>query len=218
MAQPKKPDAETPPTPKGPAGTPLPTPDEVLARLEQTRRAADLLERRITAWETSLDDVRRGIHRIEHTPVDGAPDWQTRVDEMSHRLARLERSRDDETPPPPTLRAAATARPAGALAPAPIDVLVAIVRARWSPPDARPGDPVALTATCDGLADGTIVSTVIRTSGEDRTIVELEAKSDGDRVRANWTVPTPAPAPELYFEMTYKSWTTRSPVLDLARD
>lgn len=193
---------------------PVPNAAMALANLEQVRAKAELLERRITSWESALEDIRKDIYRLQKTSAPEPGEAAALLDELSHRVARLEERREETALPPPG-KVPATRRPPSTQRRASNDEAVAIVRARWEPNQGKPGDRIALTAQCDGIDPGTTVPIRICSATESTPIVEIDGQCDGDVVRAEWTVPENLPTNELIFEIAYRGWVARSPILDI---
>jgi hypothetical protein len=191
--------------------TPQALPDalQVLAELETVRRKADLLERRVAAWEGELAEVRRVMHALLKARDPQTGDWRAQAAELEHRIARLERRRE-------ALAQAPQLSPvvAGRGDPLAADPdAVAIVRARWMPPQAQRGAAVELLATSDGIAPGTPVTFTVRTLASDLPLTEIVGVCDGERLAARWRVPADLPEGELVFEVRHGGAAAQSPAL-----
>lgn len=202
-----------------PAKTGQATPDaapnalQVLAELELLRRKAELLERRVAAWENELVEVRKAVHQLQKARDPAAPEWQQSVGELSHRVARLERRREAQAAEPAVSPVLPRGAGAGHTA---VDLdAVALVRARWLPSEAERGQVVELLATSDGIAAGTPVTFTVRSLVHDLPVAEVVGACDGDQVAARWKVPADLEYGELVFEVRHGGTSARSPVLVL---
>jgi len=189
-------------------------PLQVLAELELLRRKSTLMERRVAAWENELLEVRQSIDALQRTRDPEAPEWQQKLADIDHRVGRLERRREAPAAAPPPPSPSAVARH---VVPRDLDA-VALVRARWVPSDANPGENVDLVATTDGIAADTPLSFVVRSLVGDTPVAELSGTCDGDVAQASWQVPKEAPFRELVFEVRHQGAEARSPVLVLPVD
>ncbi len=186
---------------------------QVLAELELLRRKSTLLERRVASWESELVELRQRLEAVEKARDPESPKWLERLDDVAHRVDRLERR-----------RAAAAANPSLPLSPttsgtargATYDVdAVALVRARWEPNQSKPGGTVQLLAAADGIEAGTPIQFVIRSLVEETPIAEITGSCDGDLATARWKVPKKVAFREIVFEAHHAGASTRSPVLVL---
>lgn len=189
-------------------------PLQILAELELLRRKSTLMERRVAAWENELVEVRQSIDALQRSRDPESPEWQQKLSDLDHRVGRLERRREAQAAAPPPTSPAAVSRH---LVPRDLDS-VALVRARWVPSDAAPGETVDLVATVDGIEANTPLTFVVRSLVEDTPVVELAGSSDGDVASATWKVPKKPPFRELVFEVRHQGAEARSPVLILPAD
>jgi hypothetical protein len=212
MSKPPEPTGAPPPAAPAPPPERM-TPLQVLAELELVRRKSELLERRVAAWEQGLNEVRKAVQRLEAQTGPGQTPGEEELAELRHRVARLERRRESEAPATTPPRAVPMRPMAGRL---PVDEdAVAVVWARWNPPDPSPGDTVRLTARTDGIEAGTVLPVIVRSLVSEEPLVELQGRCDGDSVQAEWRIPEALPYPELVFEVRHQAITARSPVLVL---
>jgi hypothetical protein len=186
-------------------------PLQVLAELELLRRKSTLMERRVAAWENELVEIRQSIDALQRSRDPESPEWQQKLGDLDHRVGRLERRREAQAAEPPAPSGAAVARH---VVPRDLDS-VALVRARWVPSDAAPGEMVDLVATADGISADTPLTFVVRSLVEDTPVVELTGTCDGDVAQATWKVPKKPPFRELVFEVRHQGAEARSPVLVL---
>ncbi len=186
-------------------------PLQVLAELELLRRKSTLMERRVAAWENELVEIRQSIDALQRSRDPESPEWQQKLGDLDHRVGRLERRREAQAAEPPPASVAAVARH---VVPRDLDS-VALVRARWVPSDAAPGEMVDLVATADGISADTPLTFVVRSLVEDTPVVELSGMCDGDVAQASWKVPKKPPFRELVFEVRHQGAEARSPVLVL---
>jgi hypothetical protein len=186
-------------------------PLQVLAELELLRRKSTLMERRVAAWENELVEIRQSIDALQRSRDPESPEWQQKLGDLDHRVGRLERRREAQAAEPPAPSVAAVARH---VVPRDLDS-VALVRARWVPSDAAPGEMVDLVATADGISADTPLTFVVRSLVEDTPVVELTGTCDGDVAQATWKVPKKPPFRELVFEVRHQGAEARSPVLVL---
>lgn len=206
------PPEQPPAAPPGPDPERM-TPLQVLAELELVRRKAELLERRVAAWEQGLTEVRKALQRLEDQVSPTRPPSEDELAELRHRVARLERRREAEAERPAAARTLPMRPQTGRL---PVDEdAVAIVWARWNPPDPAPGDTVRLTARSDGIPAGAQVPIIVRSLVSEEPLVELVGRCDGDGIEAEWKIPDKVPYPELVFEVRHPDAQARSPVLVL---
>lgn len=190
-------------------------PLQLLAEIELLRRKSTLLERRVAAWENELLEVRESIDALQRARDPESPEWQEKLSGLDHRVGRLERRREAEAAAPPPSSAAAL----GARHTVPRDLdSVALVRARWVPSDATPGETVDLVATADGIPADTKLTFTVRSLVEDAPVAELTGTCDGDVAQASWKVPKKPPFRELVFEVRHEGAEARSPVLVLPAD
>ncbi len=189
-------------------------PLQFLAELELLRRKSTLLERRVAAWENELLEVRESIDALQRARDPESPEWQQKLSGLDHRVGRLERRREAQAAAPPPTSPTAVARHT---VPRDLDS-VALVRARWVPSDATPGETVDLVATADGIPADTKLTFTVRSLVEDSPVAELSGLCDGDVAQASWKVPKKPPFRELVFEVRHDGAEARSPVLVLPAD
>ncbi len=182
---------------------------QVLAELELVKRKAELLEKRLAAWEDRQAQALRTLDGLVggRDPGDSP---EEKLEELEHRVARLERRRAAEVAAAPQPDARPLPPPALDAPPA-----VAIVRARWTPEDAKPGSDVALVAQVDGIPTGTSVPISIYSVADKSPLYEVVGTSDGDLVRAVWKIPEDIDADSLYFRVGFDDAEAESSVLYL---
>lgn len=173
-----------------------PPPDllpELQARIEQATRRLDLLERRISAWETQLEALEKGAG--EAAPAGPTVEVVHRFDDLEARIRRLER-RSMQARAREAVRGAGdpgAADGSTALGPAEIDPDArAVVFARWNPLQASAGERVQLTVTVDGFDEGAPVEFIISELGGETLPALTVPVGANDEVTASWTPPAPA--------------------------
>ena len=202
------------------------TPAELVAdltqRLDAALRRADLLERRIAAWESELATIKTELRDFTGQAAAVGQESE-RVDALELRLQKLE-SRSLQA----TARAALAAPPTRPLEPLkPVlqfapdrEDTCALVFARWEPLEAKAGDPVKLRVRCDGFNAGDEVEFLIGELGVPEGVrlepVRLKLPLDDmEEVTVQWT--PPRPAKDGHREFTYiargRGQEARSPVL-----
>lgn len=165
---------------------------QMLAEMELLRRKSQLIEARLARWESRLEDACAVVDGLLGR-VDESRDPEARLRALETRIERLARRRGPTAPPnaAPPRRAETPPPPSTPAAPRSI----AIVLARWSlegaPVDAPVdvGARVELVADVDGIAPEQTVSIEIHPLDSATALTRLDAVSDGDRIRAPWTVP-----------------------------
>ncbi len=183
---------------------------QALAELELVKRKAQLLEQRLTAWETRQAQALTTLEQL----VGGAPAGESpeeKLKELEHRITRLERRRAAATP-----AASAEAPPPKVAKWVVEDLMAAVVRARWLPDTAERGDTVTLLATVAGVPAGQMLPVLIFAVANRTHIAQLEARSDGDVVEVKWSIPDDLEVSSVYFTVSADESVAESPVLYLA--
>lgn len=168
---------------------------ELLAEVESLRRKARLLDARLGQWEARLDEACAAVDGLLAS-IEPGRDPESRLADLEARVERLvrRRARPTVTDAPPVDPGPAPPR----IAP-PAPSAVAIVSARWridgEPPTGpvEGGRAVELVADVDGVPPGATVPIAISPLGARTVEVALDAESDGEYIRARWTLPTDSP-------------------------
>ncbi len=202
------------------------TPAELVAdltqRLDAALRRADLLERRIAAWESELAHVKAELRDFTGQAAAAGQESE-RVAELEQRLQKLESRSLQATAraalAAPVTRALEPLKPVIDHGPAREDTC-ALVFARWEPLEARAGDPVKLRVRCDGFNAGDEVEFLLHELGvpEGTHLEPVRLKLPLDEmaeVTVQWT--PPRPTKDGHREFTYvargRGQEARSPVL-----
>lgn len=188
-------------------------PLDLRAEVELIRRRSELLERRIASWEAGLLEVRQRLHALETGRDPESPSWLEALGDLKHRVDRLERRRRaSATVAPPAPPSGSTG--GEGLGPATaIGETVAIVRCQWSPPRAKVGDTVKLSATTDGVPAGTTLALAIHPLHGSAPIAQVAATCDGDGLAAEWVIPQGVGPSELFFVAEHRHVHARSTLL-----
>jgi len=195
------------------------TTEDLLKKLDAALRRADLLERRVAAWERELASVRTELTDFAAlTPAARVESdrWQ----QLEARLGRLE-VRSLQAQARRALESAPAAGPERPRVPRSNnedDDVCALVFARWEPLEAKPGDKVTMRVKSDGYEEGDVVEFHISELGSDAAALVVKHtidRADPNEVTVTWTPPRPDTGSERAF--TYiargRGREARSPVL-----
>lgn len=200
--------------PPGALVSDTPTAPQVLAELELVRRKAELLEKRLVTLESTLVAVQKALRQLEAVAPNASP-AEVALEELRHRLGRLERRRAAEVRRP-------AEKPAAGALPAPEAPRItggespeakAIVHADWATSVANAGEEVRFGALLDGFDDGTRLQVVIRSIATEAPLAELAVVARESRLGGNWKVPAAQAGTELFFEVTGDGQRARSGTL-----
>jgi hypothetical protein len=186
---------------------------QLQAEFELVRRKAELLERRLVEWEKRQSDAVATLERLGQLHAgEGEADAHA---ELERRVARLERRREA-----PRALVQLPTDLEGQDAPAPPDSpdAMAIVRARFHPADAAPGETITLTARVDGISAGTPINFDLYGVGLSLPFERLTGSSDGDVATCEWTLPTGLEHAAVYFVVHFEHVDAQSPPLYLPLD
>ncbi len=195
---------------------------DLTARLDQALRRADLLERRIAAWEGELARIKTELREFTGQ-VTTAHQETDRVGELERRLQKLEnrsmQAAARQALAAPSTRTLEPLKPILKLSPDSPDHC-ALVFARWQPLEVKAGETVTLRVKCDGYNAGDEIEFLLAELGapEGETITPVRLKLPLDEMEeatVNWIPPKPVKGGQR--EFTYlargRGQEARSPVL-----
>lgn len=208
-------DAKAPDSVRAPVDPITPNALPVLAELELATRKLAFLEQRIVACERDLFAAAAEVSRLAEVIAPAPVTFDDELAALVRRIERQEKRREAQ------LNAESDTRRSERLLHQRNPVVPdarAIVRARWTLPEARRGDRIGLLAQCDGVDPTTPLVFEIRSLVHAEPLAALEAQRKGDAIVAQWEIPKGIAVSELVFEVAYGGQQARSPVLVLPDD
>lgn len=195
---------------------------DLTQRLDQALRRADLLERRIAAWEKELASVKAELRDFTGQ-LTVAGQETDRLTGLEQRLNKLEsrslQAAAREALNAPAPRPLEPLKPVLALSPTREDHC-ALVFARFEPLEAKAGEPVKLRVRCDGFNAGDEVDFVLTEIGrpDAEALPPIRHKLPVDaleEVVVTWTPPKPGKDGhrEFMYVARGRGQEARSPVL-----
>lgn len=189
---------------------------QVLAELELTRRKAQLLEKRVASLEAAITDLQKAMRQLEAVAPSASPAEEA-LQEMQHRIGRLERRRAAQLrKPSPAAEVAAAGAPVADLPRVGnLEGITpqAIVNADWSTGEAAVGEMVRLGALLDGFEEGAPLQIIVRSLAVETPAAILKVNCRDSQVTTSWQIPADLEGSELFFEVVGEEQRARSGTL-----